>query len=63
MFKKIARYTRFVLVLSFIPLSIFVFTCCTKKVAAVSTKSVDKPIAEPVKQPLTLTGDSLRIAF
>jgi predicted extracellular nuclease len=63
MFKIIARYTRFVLVLSFIPLSIFVFTCCTKKVATVSTKSVDATIAEPVKQPLTLTGDSLRIAF
>jgi predicted extracellular nuclease len=63
MFKLIARYTRFVLVLSFIPLSIFVFTCCSKKVSTVSTKSVETPIAEPIKQQLSLTGDSFRIAF
>lgn len=63
MFNTIARYARFVLVLGFIPLSIFVFTCCTKKVGTVSTKSIDAPVAEAVKQPLTLTGDSLRIAF
>jgi predicted extracellular nuclease len=62
MFKIIARYTRFVLVLSCIPLSIFVFTCCSKKVSTLSSKTADKAIAEPVKQP-TLTGDSLRIAF
>jgi predicted extracellular nuclease len=62
MFKKIARYTRFFLVLSFIPLSIFVFTCCTKK--GTNPVTMTKSIPEPVGQkPLTLTGDSLRIAF
>lgn len=62
MFKFIARYTRFVLVLSFIPLSIFLFTCCSKKVAntVASTKSVAEPIGQ---KPLAFTGDSLRIAF
>ena len=63
MFKIIARYARFILVLSSIPLSIFVFTCCSQKATVTTTKSVDPPIAAPVQKALALTGDSFRIAF
>jgi predicted extracellular nuclease len=63
MFKIIARYTRFVLVLSCIPLSIFVFTCCSQKATVATTKSVNPPVAETAAKGLALTGDSFRIAF
>jgi predicted extracellular nuclease len=61
MLKLISRYVRFGLVLSGIPLSIFVFTCCSPKVATTTTpKSVSESV---LTKPLTLTGDSLKIAF
>jgi predicted extracellular nuclease len=62
MFKKISRYVRFFLVMGFIPLSIFVFTCCAPK--AVLVKNTPQQVTEVVSaKPLKLTGDSFRIAF
>ena len=60
MLHLISRYVRFAVVLGFVPLSIFVFTCCSKKMTTATTKTVAEKVSS---QPMSLTGDSFKIAF
>ena len=62
MTRLINRYVRFFFVLSVIPLSIYVFTCCSTPQKAVVETPKTTSETQP-KMPLKLTGDSFRIGF